>query len=234
MTQLTGHTRFYFISQCIRPPYFVFFVLFSSACLHLILTAGRHLEHFRFKTRVSILDLSLKCKMPATTNIARVSTHPIAHAHPPTHRWGGELHLHCKSLMWTLLPWCQPDFQPQSRILRVHLLYTILKSINKWKICVVRHDIKELLNIYGNIHILQTFLFYKWQTGARRDAIKKYATLSVLIWYFALIYILLQNDLYFKFSMCRGARAHDKCVTLRHSFTLSIRLSHMKKKKKKH
>lgn len=49
MTQLTGHTRFYFISQCIRPPYFVFFVLFSSACLHLILTAGRHLEHFRFK-----------------------------------------------------------------------------------------------------------------------------------------------------------------------------------------
>lgn len=87
MTQLTGHTRFYFISQCIRPPYFVFFVLFSSACLHLILTAGRHLEHFRFKTRVSILDLSLKCKMPATTNIARVSTHPVAHTITHTGRW---------------------------------------------------------------------------------------------------------------------------------------------------
>lgn len=86
MTQLTGHTRFYFISQCIRPPYFVFFVLFSSACLHLILTAGRHLEHFRFKTRVSILDLSLKCKMPATTNIARVSTHPVVHTITDTGR----------------------------------------------------------------------------------------------------------------------------------------------------
>lgn len=87
MTQLTGHTRFYFISQCIRPPYFVFFVLFSSACLHLILTAGRHLKHFRFKTRVSILDLSLKCKMPATTNIARVSAHPVVHTITHTGRW---------------------------------------------------------------------------------------------------------------------------------------------------
>lgn len=76
-TQLTGHTRFYFISQCTRPPYFVFFVLFSSDYLHLILTARRHLEHFRFKTRVSILDLSLKCKTPAITNIAWVNTYPL-------------------------------------------------------------------------------------------------------------------------------------------------------------
>lgn len=73
MTQLTGHTRFYFISQCTRPPYFVFFVPFSSDRLHLILTAGRHLEHFRFQIRVSILDLSLKCKTPAITNRAWVS-----------------------------------------------------------------------------------------------------------------------------------------------------------------
>lgn len=80
-TQLTGHTRFYFISQCTRPPYFVFFVLFSSDYLHLILTAGRHLEHFRFKTRVSILDLSLKCKTPAITNIAWVSTYPLRYTH---------------------------------------------------------------------------------------------------------------------------------------------------------
>lgn len=81
MTQLTGHTRFYFISQCIRPPYFVFFVLFSSGFLHLILTAGWHLEHFRFKMRVSILDLSLKCKTPATSNIASASTRPPTHTH---------------------------------------------------------------------------------------------------------------------------------------------------------
>lgn len=85
MTQLTGHTRFYFISQCTRPPYFVFFVLFSSDRLHLILTARRHLEHFRFKMRVSILDLSLKCKTPAITNIARVSTYPLRHTHRHTH-----------------------------------------------------------------------------------------------------------------------------------------------------
>lgn len=77
MTQLTGYTRFYFISLCTRPPYFVFFVLFSSDYLHLILTAGRHLEHFRFKARVSILDLSLKCKTPAITNIARVHRDPL-------------------------------------------------------------------------------------------------------------------------------------------------------------
>ena len=85
MTQLTGHTRFYFISQCTRPPYFVFFVLFSSDRLHLILTARRHLEHFRFKMRVSILDLSLKCKTPAITNIARVSTYPLRHTRRHTH-----------------------------------------------------------------------------------------------------------------------------------------------------
>lgn len=81
MTQLTGHTRFYFISQCTRPPYFVFFVLFSSDYLHLISTAGRHLEHFRFKARVSILDLSLKCKTPAIDNIAWVSTYHLTHTH---------------------------------------------------------------------------------------------------------------------------------------------------------
>ncbi len=84
-TQLTGHTRFYFISQCTRPPYFVFFVLFSSDYLHLILTAGRHLEHFRFETRVSILDLSLKCKTPAITNIARVSTYRLRHTQTQAH-----------------------------------------------------------------------------------------------------------------------------------------------------
>lgn len=95
MTQLTGHTRFYFISQCTGPPYFVFFVLFSSDYLHLILTARRHLEHFRFKARVSILDLSLKCKTPAITNIARVNTYPLRNSqthtyctHTYTGSWG--------------------------------------------------------------------------------------------------------------------------------------------------
>lgn len=83
-TQLTGHTRFYFISQCTRPPYFVFFVLFSSDYLHLILTARRHFEHFRFKAWVSILDLSLKCKTPAITNIAWVSTRHLRHRHTHT------------------------------------------------------------------------------------------------------------------------------------------------------
>lgn len=93
-TQLTGHTRFYFISQCTRPPYFVFFVLFSSERLHLILTAGRHLEHFRFRARVSILDLSLKCKTPAITNIARVSTYPFRHRHTPTVHTHTHRHTH--------------------------------------------------------------------------------------------------------------------------------------------
>lgn len=110
MTQLTGHTRFYFIPQCIRPPYFVFFVLFSSACLHLILTAGRHLEHFRFKMRVSILDLSLKCKTPATTNIAWVSTHALKRTrthterHMRAHTVYTQVHLQCKGRIWTPLP----------------------------------------------------------------------------------------------------------------------------------
>lgn len=100
MTQLTGHTRFYFISQCIRLPYFVFFVLFSSACLHLILTAGRHLEHFRFKMRVSILDLSLKCKTPATTNIAWVSTHALKHTHRHVHAHTVYTHTHIYTGRW--------------------------------------------------------------------------------------------------------------------------------------
>lgn len=90
-TQLTGHTRFYFISQCTRPPYFVFFVLFSSDYLHLILTAVRHLEHFRFKMQVSILDLSLKCKTPAITNMAWVSTYPHRQRH--THRIHTHTHI---------------------------------------------------------------------------------------------------------------------------------------------
>lgn len=84
-TQLTGHTRFYFISRCTRPPYIVFFVLFSWDYLHLILTAWRHLEHFRFKMRVSILDLSLKCKTPAITNMAWVNANPRRHAQTHTH-----------------------------------------------------------------------------------------------------------------------------------------------------
>lgn len=98
-TQLTGHTRFYFISQCSRPPYFVFFVLFSSDYLHLILTAGRHLEHFRFKMRVSILDLSLKCKTPAITNMVWVNTNPLRHTHrkASTYRVSVCINIYCTS-----------------------------------------------------------------------------------------------------------------------------------------
>lgn len=112
-TQLTGHTRFYFISQCTRPPYFVFFVLFSSDYLHLILTAVRHLEHFRFKMQVSILDLSLKCKTPAITNMAWVSTYPHRQRH--THCIHTHTHTYsrcvCLSPIWSSYSWEQAEFQ---------------------------------------------------------------------------------------------------------------------------
>ncbi len=56
-TLLTVHTRLYFISLCTQPPYFVFFVPFSSDYLHLIVTGCLHLKRLHLKMQVSIFDL---------------------------------------------------------------------------------------------------------------------------------------------------------------------------------
>lgn len=56
-TLLTVHTRLYFISQCTQPPYFVFFVPFSSDYLHLNVTGCLHLKWLHLKMQVSIFDL---------------------------------------------------------------------------------------------------------------------------------------------------------------------------------
>ncbi len=60
-TLLTVHTRLYFISRCTQPPYFVFFVSFSSDYLHLIVTGCLHLKRLHLKMQVSIFDLPSRC-----------------------------------------------------------------------------------------------------------------------------------------------------------------------------
>lgn len=56
-TLLTVHTRLYFISRCTQPPYFVFFVPFSSDYMRLIVTGCLHLKQLHFKKQVRIFDL---------------------------------------------------------------------------------------------------------------------------------------------------------------------------------
>lgn len=56
-TLLTVHTRLDFISRRTQPPYFIFFVRFSSDYLHLIVTGCRHLKRLHLEMQVSIFDL---------------------------------------------------------------------------------------------------------------------------------------------------------------------------------